>query len=444
MSVDVTEKIAVWIEREIGGRVSSCVPQGRWRDAWFVTLEKDGISTDIYVRGDRNEEFPPDPLEYEAAVFDTLRKSGIAVPRVYGICPDPHAIVMECTPGRANLATAESEAERVAVLEHLGDIMADMHALDPAPFAAAGMRMPVNDRESTLPYVVACETIYRRHADRIDPRVEFLLRWLERHRPAPPERLSFTQQDSGQFLFDKGRVTALLDMELAAIADPLIDIAAIRQRAVAEPMGDLRPLLRRYIARSGLPLDRQRIAYHSASWLIGSSVLIGPSLSHPKHETNFPEYLSWYIGCMSSGLQAITEHDGYTLPEPDEETVSAPSRWSVAIDLLRMRTGEPGGEDYPSRLNGTISRFVANIDSIGGWTEARYIDDLVALTGTRATTGVEADALFARFVETAGPEQDRPIVEMIHRWLCRQARLIEGLDTSPFGRMMPIDDLLDL
>ena len=33
---------------------------------------------------------------------------------------------------------------------------------------------------------------------------------------------------------------------------------------------------------------------------------------------------------------------------------------------------------------------------------------------------------------------------MIHRWLGRQARLIYGLDTSPFGNMMPIDELLDL
>lgn len=445
MSLDVTDKVVAWIEKEVGGKVSSCVPQGRWRDAWFVTLEKDGTPTEIYVRGDRNEEFPPDPLEYEAAVFETLGKSGITVPRVYGICPDPHAIVMECTPGRANLATAESEEERVAVLEHLGEIMSDMHALDPAPFVAAGMRPPANERESTLPYVVACEAIYRRHADRPDPRVEFLLRWLERHRPAPPERLSFVQQDSGQFLFDKGRVTALLDMELAAIADPLIDIAALRQRAVAEPMGDLRPLLRRYVARSGRTLDRQRIAYHSASWLIGTTVLIGPSLSHPKRETNFPEYLSWYLGCMSSALQAIAEHDRYTLPVPDEDAALAPSRWSAAIDVLRMRAGEPAGEeDYESRLSSNIGRFVSNIDSMGIWAEAGYIDDLAALTGTRAASGVEADEVFGRFVETAGPEQDRPVVEMIHRWLGRQGRLIDGLDTSPFGNMMPIDELLDL
>src|SRR3546814_18071575 len=104
---------------------------------------------------------------------------------------------MECTPGRANLATAESEEERVAVLEHLGEIMSDMHALDPAPFVAASMRPPANERESTLPYVVACEAIYRRHAARPDPRVEFLLRRLERHRPAPPTqpgRASFREK----------------------------------------------------------------------------------------------------------------------------------------------------------------------------------------------------------------------------------------------------------
>jgi hypothetical protein len=148
---------------------------------------------------------------------------------------------------------------------------------------------------------------------------------------------------------------------------------------------------------------------------------------------------------MQSGLQAIAEHDGYALPVRGEEAVAAPSRWSVAIDLLRMRTGEKeGDDDYERRLNGNISRFVSNIDRFGGWAEAGYIEDLAALAGARAATSSEADTLFARFVETAGPEHDRPTVEMIHRWLGRQVRLIEGLDTSPFGNMTPIDELLDL
>lgn len=447
MSTSQEDKVVAWIEREIGGRVSACRSQGRWRDAWFVTLEKDGKPLELYVRGDRNEEFSArDRIEYEASVFTLLGEGGIPVPKVYGICPDPHAIVMECSPGRANLKTAESEEERVSVLEHLGEIMADMHALDIAPFVAAGAQMPQSDREKTQPYAMSCEATYRRLVKDADPRVEFLLRWLERHQPAPPETLAMVAQDAGQFLFDKGQVTVLLDMELARITDPMIDIAALRPRALAEPMGDLRPLLRRYVERTGRPLDRQRISFLTASWQAGVCATIVYSLRSPKPVTNYPEYLSWYLNCMALALQAIAEYDRYELEHEKVAPVREPSRYAVGIELLRSRVGRDGREDidYDRQLNDSTSRFVDNIDSMGDWSEAGYIADVAALTGTRPGGWREADEAFGRFAEQAGPEHDRPIVEMLHRWVHRQLRLIEGLYAFPFSKMTPIDELLDL
>src|SRR5690606_4747197 len=134
-------------------------------------------------------------------------------------------------------------------------------------------------------------------------------------------------QDAGQFLFDKGRVTVLLDMELARITDPMIDIAALRPRALAEPMGDLRPLLRRYVERTCRPLDRQRISFLTASWQAGVCATIVYSLHNPKPVTNYPEYLSWYLNCMALALQAIAEYDRYELEDEKGGPERAPSRW---------------------------------------------------------------------------------------------------------------------
>ena len=41
---------------------------------------------------------------------------------------------MDKMPGRADLSTAESEEERVSVLNHYMDILADMHSIDPKRF----------------------------------------------------------------------------------------------------------------------------------------------------------------------------------------------------------------------------------------------------------------------------------------------------------------------
>lgn len=437
------QKISAWIEDNIG-TVLSCESQNRWRDAWFVTAKRGQDTIDLYVRGDRNEEFPPEPLEYEAAIFEALGHGGIPVPKIYGICSDPHAIVMENAAGRANLQTAQDEAERVSVLEHLGEIMADMHSLDLAPFVAAGARIPETSREANLPYVTPCAELYRRHAVERDPRVEFLLRWLDQHLPDLPRKVAIVQQDSGQFLFDNGRITAMVDMELACIADPLIDIAALRQRAVAEPMGDLRPLLRRYAQRSGVVLDRQRITYHTISWMTGTCAIMAPSLSAPKPETNYPEYLSWYMGCLMSALSGIAEYAGYRLNDTAPPAPATPSRWGAVTSQLRTRTGPgQGRDDYHHQLNDKLCRFAGNLDSMAAWAEAAYIKDVAALTDSTPGDWKDADKLFLMFIEQAGTDQDERIVDVIHRWVLRQKSLIEGLYAMPIGQVMPIDELLD-
>jgi aminoglycoside phosphotransferase (APT) family kinase protein len=445
--MDKAEKLCAWIEDNLGGKVTSCTSQERWRDAWFVTLSRDGEDIPLYVRGDRNEEFPPQPLEYEAAVMDVLGKNGVPVPQIYGVCPDPHAIVMARSGGRHNLKTAESDEERLSVLEQLGEIYGDMHKLDVAQFAQVGALRPGNASEAALlSYILPCEEVYRRHKTHPEPRIEFLLSWLRRNIPAQPDRLSILQQDAGQFMFEKGRVTALVDWELACISDPMLEIAALRQRALAEPMGDLRPLLRKYVETSGLTLDRQRIAFHSAAWLAGSSTLMVASLDKPKAETNFPEYLSWYVGCMTSALQAIAEHDGYDLEGADILPTSAPSRWSAALRQLRERLDTPvdGQPLYDQVVNRNTATFARNIDGFGAWTEADYIADVAKLTGQTPAGWADADAILEAFVARAGKEHDRTIVEIIYRWLKRQAVLIEGLYAHPFGRMMPLDELLAL
>jgi aminoglycoside phosphotransferase (APT) family kinase protein len=443
--MDKAQAIVGWIEANLG-KVSDFRSQERWRSAWFATLEREGERLPIYIRGDRDEAIQAGRLGLEAAVTNTLLKHGLPAPKVYGLCAEPAAMVMERCPGRHNLATAVDEQERVSVLEHLGEIMARMHLIDPADAEAAGVPRPVDMAHAVMPYLLENEAKYRQSATPPEPKIEFLLGWLHRNAPRDCDRLSLIAQDAGQFLFEQGRVTAMLDFELACIADPMIDIAALRQRAVSEPMGDLRPALRRYVEVTGWQLDRRRIAFHTAAWQVGVSVVMTPILLNPGPDVNFPEYLAWYALCMRAGIQGMGEFSGYELPTRIEAPPARPSRWGAAHAQLVERVGQDLAleDGYPNRLKHLTAQLVANIDRYGAWAEGGYIADIAELTGSRPSSWQEADDALGAFLPKAGPDHDRPIIELLNRWALRQERLVEGLNSMGEERMMPLDELLDL
>ena len=64
---------------------------------------------------------------------------------------------------------------------------------------------------------------------------------------------TFVTGDSGQFLFDEGRVTAMLDMELGYLGDPLADLGGLFCRDLTESMGDLDVAIERYASATGRP-----------------------------------------------------------------------------------------------------------------------------------------------------------------------------------------------
>lgn len=435
-------RLRQWIETTLQGTVEAWERQERWRDAWFATVRVGERRLPIYVRGDRNEAFPPRGLAVEAAVLTQLGRDGLPVPHIYGICPDPHAIVMEQAPGRACLQNAKDEVERVAVLEHLGELTARLHAVDVAPYVAAGVPMPGERADALLPYFRDCETIYLKHRRAADPRVSFLSRWLYRNLPPMPARLHLSQADAGQFLFENGRVTALLDFELACLCEPALDLAALRQRAVAEPMGDLRPFFRRYLECSDQTVSAEAIQYHTVAWHAGTCALMAGVMHQPKPGTDLPEYLSWYLGCLMAALEGLGERCGWPLPAPEAAPVEAPSRWSGPSFGL-LRTHFDSRQDYADQCHGRVAVFLERVDRFGAWAEAGYLQEVERLTGRKPSSSAQADQWMDTFIAEAGPTHDRALFECFHRWAQRQMRLIEGLFRMPLNaKQQAVDELL--
>jgi len=432
------DRVVAWIEANLNGKVERCERQMRWRQAWFVDLRRDGELLPIYVRGDRKEEFQTWPLEYEAGLLQKLHGTGIPVPKIYGICPDPEAVVMERLPGRPGLSNARSEEERVSLLEQLAEHMAAMHSLDIEQFRELGHGMidPVEEEQWSLsPFMRAGEKFYLKYKDAPNPRMEFVRKWLRSNAPDKPRELTLIHGDPGQFIFEDGKITSMLDFELASFGDPMMDMAAMRLRALHEPMGDISPLFRRYAEITGKPIDPQVLAYQTAMFSAGTALLISPSLEKVKGGIDYPEYISWNIISLLFIVVAIAEVKGVTLERPAPLEGRAPGRWGSNLDVIEQTFGAAAGgnakvsdeEAYRQGLAKRLVEFERRRERFGRDAEAEYIDDVADLTGTRASDWREADRVLEDYVLTASTSDDEKLLILFHRWCWRQFQMLTGV-----------------
>lgn len=423
------DRIARWIVDTIGGTVLSCERQSRWRGGWWVRLEKDGGTRRLYVREERKEDFPPWPIEHEAQVISVLERHGVPVPHVYGICPDPHAIVMDALDGDTAFASEPDDAARRAVVLDYAEAVARQHAIDPAELVALGMKMPETPDEISLGCLPVCEAIYERGKRIPDPRIAFLRRWIRRNVPRHRRKVSILAVDSGQFLHAGGKVTGLFDFEYGSLGDPLIDLASIPGRIGAEGWDEVAPFFARYAELTGDDLDPAVIMFHRAWWGLCTPLIVAPNLHSPSAEGTFFEYIAWYASPLLGVLLAVSDIMGVDLERGHAIPEERPSRWSGVFDVLARRLPErQADEAYAVTEQRKFVELMRRMDAQRD-IEADYIAEASALVGQPLADWRAADAAMERFVEEAGPEHDERLLRLFHRWAQEQAAtLIDGIN----------------
>ncbi|MFC6086285.1 phosphotransferase family protein [Sphaerisporangium aureirubrum] len=157
----------------------------------------------------------------EYRVMTALRDTGVPVPRTHLLCEDAEVIgapfyVMEYVEGGQPPATREIDAK-------LTDVLARLHALDPAEIGLAGFGRPEGFLERQV-------RRWKRQLDasrsRDVPGIDTLHDRLARAVPK-------TQRDTivhgdfklGNTLIAGGEVRAVLDWEMSTLGDPLTDLA---------------------------------------------------------------------------------------------------------------------------------------------------------------------------------------------------------------------------
>lgn len=149
---------------------------------------------------------------------------------------------------------------RAGFAAECGQILARLHAIDPAAAAAQGV--PADDQLDAWTGVLAAEP---------DPHpiLEYVAAWLRRHRPEPVEpRVVHGDFRLGNLLVEPTGVTAVLDWELAHLGDPVEDLAWLTIRAwrfggagEVGGCGDVGELLASYRRSGGAAVDPDRLRW---------------------------------------------------------------------------------------------------------------------------------------------------------------------------------------
>lgn len=436
-----------WVERQLGGQVTRWEAQDRWRPAWFLELERGGETIPLYWRGARAEfHRTTKPLEREGAVLEVLERNGIPVPHPYGVCSDPPGLLLSRLPGDFNLGTEPSPEKRAQTLEHYLELLAATHAIDPAEFVAAGMRMPASGTDSCLGDLPSFEREYRRNRKRPDPMIEFAVGWVHRNVPQDRTKVRFVHCDSGQFLFEDGRVTGLIDFEISYLGDPAADLAGMRSRQLSEPLGDMKRAVQRYGEIVGETIDTRAVDYHTIRFGLSNPLSLAPILAAPVNTMNYVQYLAWYVVYSRCPLEVMGHTLGVDLERPDLPESSPTGSHTAAshlVDVLGERREAASASDaYDADRLYRVAQFLERSDRYRPALESDNLDDVEALLGRRPQTWQAADEELEAFVveQNANGERDAELLRLFHRRLCREESLLEPtLRELKDARIDPID-----
>jgi hypothetical protein len=421
------QRAFAWVEQELGCEIVSYERQPRWRPAFFVEARRDGAPLPLYLRGERGElDHGAYPFEHEARVLQVMESEGLPVPHIYGIIPDPKMIVMDKMPGRINLETAADEAERVSVLNHYMELLADLHAIDPKRFVEIGVEKPTDAEAAGFADLHRWEATFRKAKNRPEPIIEFIYGWLRRNVPKDRYEISCLQVDSAQFLFDQGRVTSFIDLELACLGDPAADLAGMRGRDLAEPLGPLQPAFEHYFEKTGKRIPKEVIDYHTVRFNLSTPTTCAPLVIAPPPAADYIQYLGWYWVWSRACIEVMADMAGVDLPRP---SIPEPARsgYAPAHDWLvdKLGTLRSNASDFLRYELDTTWRtavYLQRVESMGAEMDAQEAAEIDALLG-RKTRPLNREAELEAFAIEHGAAKEAELLQLFQKRCLRQEAL---------------------
>jgi len=361
----------------------------------------------------------------DAAVLRALAETPIPVPPVVGQDEGLGALLLEYMPGRSDFPSVDHASEREPTARHLMELTATLHGLEPASLEIPHLSIPASLAESAREPLARAREVVSGLGPNVDPFFRFALGWLERNVPPGESRCSLVHSDMGpgNFLFQVGRVTAVVDWEVAHFGDPMEDLAAIAVRDMATPVGHLPTRFAEYEAAAGVDIDLTRVGYYRALVLVRNSLMIGLGLAHPVEGFDVAEMTMYQTLLMRAAALVICDCMGVERPrlEAPRGTGSLdPLLAAAQLDLESVVIPAlPSG--LAAQRAGGVDRVLAtraHADRVGPGLDRAEIEDLASVLEERPATLPDGELRLHALFE----ERDHGVEDDGRRWASYFAR----------------------
>lgn len=434
--------IRAWLAENIGGTITAFERLPRWRPSWQVTVERGTESLALHVRADRANGLGTWPLRREYEVLSLFQKSGIPVPHIYGWCPDPEAIVMAHMADTPFLGDLDGDPAVQRMVEDYAGYLAEIHALDIAPYVTAGLPLCQGAEAIALEYLRFAESHYEPEEDGPDAMIRFVTGWLRRHVPLHRDRNVVLIGDAPQFFHNRERITALYDLELAKLGDPIADLASIRVRDINEPISDVAAVLARYVKGSGNPIDWAVLTYYTVLLFIAVPIITKSTFRKVSPHPAYVEYLSWGMGATRAALEAIAEGQGFALDTARPVAAVPPHDPCAWRDLVTQCGALPTEGFFRQPPTQSLALYLHRLAESGDAITQAELDDAHDILGLADADAETLETRLDAFVEQAPPERDYDLVRYFHRRQMRRLQLLRDYPGPIVTRgLAPLDHL---
>jgi len=316
--LDLPADLRDWVEAVASGPLLSATPHlaGGSRSAWNLEVAGAAGRCALFLLRDKRD---GGGSSKDAAVLRALAATPLPVPRVVGVSEELAAVLLERVEGRSDFPAVDHESDREPTARHLMELTGVLHCLDPGQLRIAHLEVPNTAQDCASRSLSQSRSALRALGQSADPFFGFALDWLEANIPGEVSRYSLVHSDMGpgNFLYQGGAVTGIIDWEVAHFGDPMEDLAAISVRDMATPIGSLAQRLREYEESCGIPVDLERVHYYRALVLARNSLLIGLGLAHPAEGFDVPQMTMYQTLLMRAAALVLCDNLGVERPALD-------------------------------------------------------------------------------------------------------------------------------
>ncbi len=393
----VPRETVAWIERVLDADVVSARRFPRARDTWWIeTASPSGRRRHWLLKGRRA---PASVLARsriltdfgaarEAAAMTALAGTDIRVPHLGAFDAANGLLLIERVEGSALIHRAPPFERHAAVTDYARQLAA-LHALDwPTLGLGDAIGVPASARDMALGgwlrSAEADAATARPRLRHAEPLLRLLVRWLHDnvpgHRGVSDVRMLHGDAGVTNFLSVDGRVTALVDWELAILGDPMSDLGNARYREALYPTGTYAELVRAYEDETGTRIDAPAVGYYT---VLASTVLsLGMVANTHNPRARQPEAVArlWQDALARAvACEAVCEAEGIELDYGDP--VQGETSFDPVVALLVDRMDSVAATGSAEHGYAQLARAVQNATRAGSSVDATLRDEVAELTG---------------------------------------------------------------